>query len=1054
MKISDLSINRPVFASMMIIALLVMGWFSYSSLSVEMWPEVEFPFVVVQTVYPGASAETIESDVTRKVEEAVNQISGIRHIRSSAQEGFTFTFVEFKLEVDGAEAAQDVREKVAGIRGDLPQDIEEPVITKWDMEAQGVMSVTISGRRTQREITELVKDRIKPRLESVSGVGAIDLIGGKEREILISLNPNLMESYQVAIGDIRGAVSGANLEIPGGRVDESNREYVVRVKGNLTSVDQFGSLVVLNHNGTPVYLSDVAEIKDTIVEQRSISRYNGVGAVALTVRNQSGANIVDLAAGVRAELAELQEEMPPDIGITIVSDNSVWIQDSIHEIIFNIEFGTLLAVLVIFLFLLDLRPTLITGLSIPISIIATFSIMKFLGFTINFMTLLGLSLAVGILIDDSIVVVENIYRKIQAGETPFQAAFSGTHEIGLAVMATTFSIMVVFLPVAFMEGIIGRFFYQFGITVAFAVLISLIVAFTLVPMLASRTKMPKEDADSLDPSKAKGLWRMWLLVRVPLNVWNKAFDSLKPLYIGVLKFSLRQRWLVVLIASVAFVSAIAMVGAGLLGVEFQTTTDQGKLYINAMAAPGTTLSETSAHIAELETVVNQLDEVDATFVTIGGGGTPVTEGQLLVILTNAEERELSAQQLVDSVRTLVANVPGIRTSVATEGHQGGSEKPIEFSIRGENREELTRLAHRVQDILYSIPGTADVDNSLEEGKPEVQIDIDRQAADDLGLSVYSISQTIRSFVEGEVVTRYKEGDQDYDVRIRLDEQYRDSEEAIGRVMVASNKEIDGLKTFLVPVGRVAKLEKGSSIGEYARYDRLPEVRVNANPAHGYFAGTVTNEARLAIDSLIQVAPGYIVEPVGEQEMMEESFANIGMALLMSVIFIYILLASQYESFFDPLSIMLSLPLSLIGAIVALYAWGSSINIMTLVGIVMLMGLVTKNAILLVDFIKQRREAGVDRNGAVLEAGPIRLRPILMTTFATVFGMLPLALGWGPGAELRAPMARAVTGGMLSSTLLTLVVVPVVYTLIDDFVGFFRKSKKRNEAVPATKIEAA
>ena len=395
-----------------------------------------------------------------------------------------------------------------------------------------------------------------------------------------------MESYQVSVEDIRNTVSGANLEIPGGRVDEANREYVVRVKGKLTSVDQFGSLVVLNHNGMPVYLSDIAEIKDTVLEQRSMSRYNGSPAVALNIRNQSGANIVDLAEGVRAELANLQEELPPDVQISIVNDISVWIKDSIHEIIFNIEFGTLLAVLVIFLFLLDIRPTIITGLSIPISIIATFTIMKFLGFTINFMTLLGLSLAVGILIDDSIIVVENIYRKIQSGETPFQAAFSGTREIGLAVMATTFSIMVVFLPVAFMEGIIGRFFYQFGVTVAFAVLISLIVAFTLVPMLASRTSMPKEDADSLNPSKARGLWRQWLLVRRPLNIWNRAFDALKPLYIDILKFSLRQRWLVVVVALVAFFAAIGMVRAGLLGIEFESSTDQSKLYITALAAPG------------------------------------------------------------------------------------------------------------------------------------------------------------------------------------------------------------------------------------------------------------------------------------------------------------------------------------------------------------------------------------------------------------------------------------------------------------------------------------
>ncbi|MCP4684398.1 MAG: efflux RND transporter permease subunit [bacterium] len=1060
MKISDISIKRPVFATMMIGALLVLGAFSFFGLSVELWPKVDFPFVVVQTVYPGASAETIETEITKKVEEAVNQISGIRHINSKAQEGFTYTFVEFDLDVESAVASQDVREKVAGIRAELPDDIEEPVISQFDMESQGVMEITVAGSRTQREITELTKDRIKPRLEAVTGVGSVNLIGGKEREILIALNPHRMESYQVSVEDIRGAVMTSNLEIPGGRVDESAREYVVRVKGKLTSVDQFNALVVKNHNGTPVYLSDIAAVRDTIVEQRSLSRYNGESAVALRIINQSGANIVDLADGVKAELAELQDEVPPDIEITVVNDNSTWINDSIDEIIFNIWFGTLLAVLVIFLFLLDIRPTFITSLSIPISIIATFTIMEFLGFTINFMTLLGLSLAVGILIDDSIVVVENIYRKIQEGMTPFQAAFSGTKEIGLAVAATTFAIMVVFLPVAFMEGIVGKFFYEFGMTVAFAVLISLFVAFSLVPMLAARFQMPREDAESLDPNRATGPWKFWLTIRRPLNLWNRAFDSIKPVYSNILRFSLRHRWLVVLVAVFAFAGAFAILFSGQIGFEFQASTDQGKLYISGYTPPGTTLEDTSERFAQLEEALGPLEEVAGFFVTIGGSNSPVTEGLLLVVLTDALERERSAQELVEEVRTLIGGVPGIKTSVALQPAEGGSSKPVEFSIRGEDREELTRLAHRVQTIIRETPGTIDIDNSLEEGKPEMQISVDRQKADDLGLNVYSISQTIRSLVEGEVVSQYKEGDQDYDVRIRLDEKFRDSEEAVGRIMVASSKEIIGIKTFLVPIDRVAQFEKATSIGEYSRYDRQPEVRVNANPAYGYFAGTISNDATARIDSTLKLPPGYSIGPVGDQEIMVESFVNILKALFLAVIFIYLLLASQYESFSDPFSIMLSLPLSLIGAIMGLWVWGSSINIMTLIGIVMLMGLVTKNAILLIDFVKQRRAAGMGRSEAVLQAGPIRLRPILMTTFATVFGMLPLALGWGPGAELRAPMARAVIGGMLSSTLLTLVVVPVVYTMIDDISNFvvriLRKlfrGEKAPDSVEALKEQA-
>jgi HAE1 family hydrophobic/amphiphilic exporter-1 len=1033
MKISDISIRRPVFATMMILALLVLGWFSYEQLSVELFPEVDFPFVVVQTVYPGASAETIETEVTEKIEEAVNRISGIRHITSQSREGYTFTFIEFDLEIDGAVASQDVREKISQVRADLPEDIEEPIVSQFDPQSQAVMSISVSGRRTPREITQLVKDLIRPRLEAVSGVGSVELIGGSEREILVMLDPNRMESHQVSVGDIENAIMLSNMEIPGGRVDEASQEYLLRLKGRLQSVREFNDIIVRRHQGIPVYLSDVAVVRDTIAEQRSISTLNGRPAVALNVISQSGANVVDLADGVKATISELQAELPPDMAMEIVNDNSVFITDSIHEILFNIRFGTLLAVIVIFLFLLDIRPTIITGLSIPISIIATFTIMNFLGFTINFMTLLGLSLAVGILIDDSIVVVENIYRRMQTGEKPMVAAFLGAKEIGLAVAATTFSIMVVFLPVAFMEGIVGRFFYQFGITVAFAVLISLFVAFSLVPMLAARTGLPSEDPKDLDPARAKGWRKLWLQVRRPLSVWNRAFDSLNPRYRRMLAYALRHRLLVGIIATIAFVAAIAAVP--LLGVEFMTQTDQGKMYVSFDTPPGTDLEETHRRAKEIEKAISRRNEVQNMFLTIGGENTPVNEGTLLVLLSDAAERELSAQLLVDTVRKYVKAVPGVNTSVALEQAEGGSEKPVELSIRGENRDELRRLAYKVQDLLGTIPGATDVDNTLEEGSPELHIDVDRKLADDLGLSIGSISQTIRSLVEGDVITQYKEGDEQYDVRMRVAEEYRDSDEAIGRLLVASNKDVPGKETFLVPISRVAELEKTTAIGEYQRFDRQPEVRVNANVLSGYFAGTVTNQVMAVVDTAIQLSPGYVIAPVGTQEIMEESFTNIFRALILSVIFIYLLLASQYESFWDPLSIMLSLPLSLVGAVLGLLVFNSALSIMSLIGIVMLMGLVTKNAILLIDFVKQRREEGVERNEAILQAGPIRLRPILMTTFATVFGMLPLALGIGPGAELRAPMARAVIGGMLSSTLLTLVVVPVVYTIIDDVVGW-------------------
>ncbi|UCE25591.1 MAG: efflux RND transporter permease subunit [Candidatus Zixiibacteriota bacterium] len=1037
MKISDISIRRPVFATMMIGALLVVGAFSYFQLPVELMPDVDFPFVIVQTVYPGASAEAVETDVTETIEEAVNTISGVRHLESRSREGFSQVVVEFQLETDGAQAAQDVREKVATIRAELPEDIEEPLIIQYDNDAFPILSLAITGSRSPRDITQLIKDRIKPRLEVIPGVGNVEIIGGFEREILVALNPEEMESYGVSINDVQGAVSAANMELPGGRIDESAREYMVRVMGRLKRVADFDNIIVKNVNGMPIYLSDIAAVSDTIAEQRSLSRFNGETSIGLNIIKQSGSNVVEMAEKSKVTIARLEGELPPDIRIEIVNDNSTFITDSIHEIMFNIRIGTLLAVLVIFLFLLDFRPTIITGLSIPISIIATFTLLKFLGFTINVMTLLGLSLSVGILIDDAIVVIENIYRHLSQGKSPFKAAFEGTKEIGLAVMATTFTIMVVFLPVAFMEGIVGRFFYQFGMTVAFAVLISLFVAFSLTPMLSSRwlkeTHGNPEEAPDLAKRK-KGLWTGILRV---LNLWNRAFDAVVPKYKMLLGYALRVRWLVMVVATLAFFAAIYLVQ--FVGAEFFPRTDEAKMVVTVETPPGSTIEETAECMAQVEEVVKEMPEVTASLVTIGAGNSPVTDGTVLFLLTDASERELSALQIIDSTRKLLAGIPGIKYSIGTEEHRGGMGKSIDLSIRGDDRDELARIAHQVQDLLINQPGAVDVDNTLEEGKPEIQIEVDRTMADDLGLSLATIPMTVRALIEGEVVTRYKEGDDEYDVRMKLDDRFRESSEQVGRILVESDKTIPGQDMFLVPLDRVARLDKQTSIGEFRRYDRQNEVRVNGNVLADAFAGTVTQAAMDSI-SQIELPTGYRILAGGEEEIRQESNQNIFSALILAVIFIYLVLASQYESFFDPLSIMFSLPLSLVGAIIALWITKSSLSIMSLIGIVMLMGLVTKNAILLIDFVKQQREKGVPRTDAILIAGPIRLRPILMTTFATVFGMLPLALGLGPGAEMRAPMARAAIGGMISSTLLTLVVVPIVYTLIDDFVGLFRKKK--------------
>jgi len=1034
LKLAAVSIRRPVFTVMMIMALVVLGYTSFYQMNIDLMPEVDFPFVIVSTIYPGAGAEAVETEVTKKIEDAINPIEGVKHITSSSQEGYSLVFAEFVLEKDGQVAAQEVREKISAIRGELPNDIEEPVIARYDPQSEPIISITVSGRRPLREITAITKDEIKKRLESIPGVGSVTLVGGYEREINVFLDIEKMESYQISIDKIKRTLRSANLEIPGGRINEKNIEYLVRTMGKLTSVSQFNDLVIDNPYGQPVYLRDIAAVVDGVEEQRSLARVNGEPAVTLDISRQSGANIVEIARIVKSEITRLQDELPPDINMSIVSDNSVYIEDSIHEILTNIIFGGLLAIMVIFLFLADIRPTIVSAVAIPTSIIATFTFMKMLGFTLNMMSLMGMSLAVGLLIDDAIVVIENIFRHLDKGKLPMKAAFEATKEIGLAVMATTFSIVVVFLPVAFVGGIVGRFFYQFGMTVAFAVTVSLFIAFSLTPMLSSR--FLKKEGTVLEPPKFiiyRIIWKLYRWLLKIISPWNMFFNKLNVWYKAVLGWALNHRFAVLSLAVVVFVLSIYL--GRFVGSEFMPPTDRGEIRIGIETPPGTDLQTTSARMEQVENLLRQLDEVELIFTTIGAGQEPVNIGRIFVQLVDRDLRDISALLLVDSVRKIIAVVPGIEYSVGTEESHGSGGKPVEISIRGNDIDIITDLTHKVQRIFKETPGTVDISNNLEEGKPELRIDIDRDKANDLALNIYGIASTIRGFVDGEVVTRFKEGEEEYDVRVRLKESSRKSADDIGRLLIESNKEIPGRRTFMVPLSHVAKIEKTSAVGKYNRLDRLREGKVGSNVITGAFSGTIVNDIMEKAGS-IDLPPGYHINIAGIGEIMAESFQNIFIALLLAVIFIYLLLASQFESFFDPFSIMFSLPLSLVGAILALLIFSSSMSIISLIGIILLMGLVTKNAILLIDFIKQNRYRGKNRTEAILIAGPIRLRPILMTTFAMIFGMLPLALGIGPGAEMRAPMGRAVIGGLISSTLLTLVVVPIVYTIIDDIVAFF------------------
>ena len=1028
MKLADVSIRRPVFATMMIMSLIVLGLFSFLKLNIDLYPDVDIPFVVITTVLPGAGPEQIETDVTKIIEDAVNPVEGVDYIQSTSQENVSIVIIAFKLEINGKDAAQDVREKIAAVRAQLPTEIEDPVIQRYDPASLPIMYLTVSGNMSERDITTFTKDVVKPRLENIPGVGSVNLVGGAEKEVQIEVDAGKLRAYNISIQDVIQNVGAQNVEIPGGNVIEGPRQLLVRTMGKYKNVEDFNKVIVATPTGKPVYLFDVAKVVDGVKEQTSLTRVNGKIAVGLNIIKQSGSNTVQVAHSVNKELAKLKNEIPAGVSITLAQDNSTFIEESVSDVLFDIVYGGLLAVIVIYLFLANFRATVISGLALPASIIASFILMFALNFTLNMMSLLALSLAVGLLIDDAIVVIENIYRHMSQGETPMEAAKSASEEIGLAVMATTFTIVAVFVPVAFMPGIVGRFFYQFGITISAAVLVSLFVAFTLTPMLSSKW-LHRED-EALSP---KGN---------PLNkslyYFNHFFEILSKKYIGALRWSLTHRKTIVFGAIGIFLLSFFIMG--MLGSQFFPDSDQSQFNVVIKASPGSSLAQTSAICEKVEKILREKPEVITVLTTIGSGNDPVTKANILVKLVKTKERNKSDQTIMEELRNQVKYIPGARISMLLQGGPGGAQKPITLSIRGEDLSQLQVIANKVEAIVKSTPGAVDVENSLELSKPEIRINIDREKASDLAVNPYLIATTIRSMVDGYVATQFKEGDEQIDVRVRLKKDQRENINDLSLITLKSNKKIGG-QDFLVPVTDIASITQGVGPSLINRYARQKEIRVDAN-LYKRFSGVVLADI-LKETSKLKLEPGYSINVIGQAQMQAESFANILLSLLLAIVFVYIVLAAQFDSFVHPFSIMLALPMSIIGAVLALLIFSSSLSVMSLIGIIMLMGLVTKNGILLVDYTNVLRERGMSRFDALLKAGPTRLRPILMTTFAMIFGMLPVALALGEGAEFRAPMGQAVIGGLITSTLLTLFIVPVVYSILDDLgkkrlFGFIRK----------------
>ncbi|MDD4599955.1 Multidrug resistance protein MdtC [bioreactor metagenome] len=1009
MKLTEISLKRPVFATVIILALVVLGLFSYMTLNVDEYPDVEFPVVAVSVAYPGASPEQVESNVTEKVEETVSVVPGVEHIMSTVKEGVSTTIIQFTMETSAATAAQDVRDKVGRIQSLLPEDAEDPIITRFDPSEQPIASIAITGNISQRELSIIADDTISKRLEAINGVAAVNVNGGLEREIKLNMDSNKMAAYNLTISEVTNSLRSENIETPGGKVTDGKRETSLRSVGKIKSPEQLLNLPITQRNGVQLFVHNIASLEDTTKDVVSITKLNDKTAIGLDIMKQSGSNTVQVVDNVKKELETLKKDLPSGVELTMIRDNSKTINESIEDVMFNLVVGGVLAVAVVFLFLGNWRSTVIAAIALPTSIITAFVAMKVLNFTLNTMSLLALSLAVGLLIDDAIVVIENIVRHMEMGKDKYTAAAEGTAEIGLAVTATTLTLVAVFLPVGMMSGIIGQFFKQFGITVAVSVLVSLFVAFTLTPMLSAKYLKGGNQEESDNK-----FYKVWVRCNKKFDEWTERFGEF-------LKFALSHRKKVMAVAAVLFVGSLALMP--LLGSTFIPDSDTGEITVSATVDPGMSPQAVGEIADSMSQIIRGVPEVTMTYSTAN-----INDINIFTKLQPKGERDISDNDIITDLRQKLSDIPGVQVSVTKKSGMS-SGKPVSLVIQGSSLDKLSEIAEEVQKIVTSTPGAIDVTTSHESGKPDVQIIVNRDKASDLGVSTATIANTIQTMFNGSIVTEYKDDEDAYDVRLILAPGDRKSLTDVNNVYVPSTNRDKNGQTIMVPLSQVTETVYATSPTQIKRYDRQEQITISAN-LNGKTLGEFNQDLDKRLAE-VRMPDGYKFVTTGQSEQMATAFTGIIMALAMAVLFIFFVLAAQFESFIDPFAIMLALPMAIIGAILGLLLAGSQLSMMSLIGILMLMGLVTKNAILLVDFAKQQMAQGVDRNQALVEAAIVRMRPIIMTTLAMIFGMIPLALGIGPGAEARAPMAHAIIGGLITSTILTLVVVPVVYTLLDD-----------------------
>ena len=1054
MWLTRVSINNPVFAAMIMLALMVIGLLATFRMKVEEFPNIEFPFVVVNTVYSGASPEVIETDITKKIEDQVNTIAGVKEVTSVTQQGLSQVIVQFDLNIPSDVAAQNVRDKLALVTPTFRDEVTTPIVAQYNPADAPVVSVTFrSDKMSLRELSTYLDNTVKKQLQTVTGVGRVDILGGRQRQIRVLLNPTQMNAYKVSVNQISNALRSENVELPVGTINNQNQEMVIQVNGLVKTPNEFNQIIVAQNRSStgaivPVYLSQVAQVVDGQAEAESASLQNGQPAVAMDIIKMSDANVIDVVDKTQQRLAEIQATLPPGVTMTVVADSSKSIRGSLNNVVRTLIEGAILAVFIVWLFLGSWRSTIITGLTLPISLLGTLAAIWTFGFSINMMTLLALALCIGLLIDDAIVVRENIVRHVGMGKHHRQAALDGTQEIGLAVLATTLVIVAVFLPVAFMGGIIGRFFYQFGVTVSTAVLLSLFVSFTLDPMLSSIWPDP-DAAHQHDRLNARVSFRKrpiaWLLAG-----FQRLLDRLTNLYSHILAWSLRHRLITVLIAIGSLVAAFFAVG--LVGKEFVPQADMNEIKVKFETPVNANLDYTQQKAAQVNAVLQSFPEVTNTYATVNAmsysGNNRV---QVNVSLVPKDERTRGLDALNRAMREQLQQVGGIKvTSVAAAAMAvSGGLKPIMISIKGNDLNELQRLSNEFMQKLSNVNGLVDLESTLKQPKSMVNVTINREAANDAGLSIGQIGQALRPLLAGDNVSTFKDDNgNNIDVNVRLNDDNRQTISQLQSMYLSSSRMDSNGQPILIPLSQVANFSETLGAPQINRRSLFREVVVQAN-TDGRPAGDIGADIT-KIQNEMKLPPGYSFAVQGSNKDMAESIGYATTALGLAIVFIYMLLGSQFNSFLYPVAIMASLPLSLIGVFFALFLFGSSLNMFSIIGIIMLMGLVCKNAILLIDFIKESLSNGLSRTESIMLAGQTRLRPILMTTAAMVMGMVPLALGIGEGSEQQAPMAHAIIGGVITSTLLTLIVVPVIYTYLDDgkqrFFRLFAKKKTKTLAI--------